>query len=160
MLRRAAPGLSYPLLVAGEPPAPASATSGRRATPGQARFLGMLSADQLVALRERAMVFVAPARYEPSGLSILEAARDRCALVLGDIPPLREIWGDAALYVPPDDELVLSMTLERLLSSRATAAGFGASAQQRAARYSIAATAAAYGSLYRSLAGHEQRVAA
>ena len=26
-----------------------------------------------------------------------------CALVLGDLPSLREVWGDAALYVRPDD---------------------------------------------------------
>ncbi len=31
-----------------------------------------------------------PARYEPFGLSVLEAALSGCALVLGDIPSLRE----------------------------------------------------------------------
>ena len=33
-----------------------------------------------------------PARYEPFGLSILEAALSGCALVLGDLPSLRELW--------------------------------------------------------------------
>ena len=34
--------------------------------------------------------------YEPFGLSILEAAASGCALVLGDIPTLRENWSEAA----------------------------------------------------------------
>jgi glycogen(starch) synthase len=44
-----------------------------------------------------------PARYEPFGLSVLEAALSGCALVLGDIASLREVWGGAACYVRPGD---------------------------------------------------------
>ena len=44
-----------------------------------------------------AAIFARPARYEPFGLAILEAAQAGCALVLGDIPSLRELWADAAL---------------------------------------------------------------
>ena len=51
----------------------------------------------------RASIYALPARYEPFGLSALEAALSGCALVLGDIPSLREVWGDAALFVAPDD---------------------------------------------------------
>ena len=50
----------------------------------------------------RAAIYALPARYEPFGLSILEAALSGCALVIGDIPSLREIWADAALFVPSD----------------------------------------------------------
>ena len=38
-----------------------------------------------------------------SACRALEAALCGCALVLGDIPSLREVWGDAALFVAPDD---------------------------------------------------------
>ena len=51
----------------------------------------------------RAAIYALPAHYEPFGLSILEAAMSGCALVLGDIPSLREIWGDAAVFVHPDN---------------------------------------------------------
>ena len=52
-----------------------------------------------------ASIYALPARYEPFGLSALEAALSGCALVLGDIPSLREIWGPAAIYVPADDKV-------------------------------------------------------
>ena len=41
----------------------------------------------------------APARYEPFGLGILEAATQGCALVLGDLPSLVELWKGAARFV-------------------------------------------------------------
>ena len=56
------------------------------------------------ALAARAAIYALPARYEPFGLTALEAALAGCALVLGDIPSLREIWGDAALFVRPADD--------------------------------------------------------
>jgi hypothetical protein len=61
-------------------------------------------------------VSAAPARYEPFGLSILEAAGDRCALMLGDIPSLREIWDSRAQSVAPGDHEALLAALATLLS--------------------------------------------
>lgn len=49
-------------------------------------------------LMSRAAVFAHPAKYEPFGLAVLEAARHRCALVLADIPSLRELWEGAAIF--------------------------------------------------------------
>jgi glycosyltransferase involved in cell wall biosynthesis len=49
----------------------------------------------------RAALYVHPARYEPFGLSVLEAALSGCALVLADLPSLRETWDNAALFAPP-----------------------------------------------------------
>lgn len=113
------------------------------------RTLGRLSR---AALRERmasAAVFCAPARYEPFGLAPLEAALAGCALVLGDIPSLREVWGDAALYVDPDDRAALELALRRALADHAA---LGERAGSRAARYSSAAAAAAYAAQYSRLA--------
>lgn len=59
-----------------------------------------------------AAIYALPARYEPFGLSALEAGLSGCALVLGDIPSLREIWGDAALFVPPDDAALHAVLME------------------------------------------------
>jgi len=52
-------------------------------------LLGFLSPEVTAGYLARASLYVAPARYEPFGLSILEAALSGCALVLGDIPSLR-----------------------------------------------------------------------
>jgi glycosyltransferase involved in cell wall biosynthesis len=70
-------------------------------------LLGRVSHQEMVHWLGRAAIYALPARYEPFGLSVLEAAFSGCALVLGDIPTLRELWRDAALFVPPDDPSAL-----------------------------------------------------
>ncbi len=149
------PGLRGRVFVAGE-----GATQAGAATPGGATLLGPLAPPELARLRRRASIYAAPARYEPFGLGILEAARDRCALVLGDIPSLHEIWGDAAVYVTPDDEEQLGRTLERLLDDAAAASRLGELACRVATRFSVAAMAGAYRRLYRQLERPPKRIAA
>lgn len=136
------PGLRGRVWLAGE-----GAVAGEDAV----RWLGALAPADLARVRRPAAVYAAPARYEPFGLGILEAARDRCALVLGDIPSLREIWGDAAVYVDPGDAGRLGRVLEALLADPAGAARLGERARRRAARHTVAAMVAAYRSLYAGL---------
>jgi glycosyltransferase involved in cell wall biosynthesis len=133
--------------VAGDPD---SRTTARHET-----MLGSLEPDQLADVRRHAAVFVAPARYEPFGLAVLEAARDRCALVLGDIPSLRELWDGAALFVSPDDPAELAATLGQLRVDPPAAAALGARAQQRSRRFTATAMAGGYAALYRALAGRQ-----
>jgi glycogen(starch) synthase len=125
---------------------------GGEAEEGGVRFLGALGAAVLAVHRRQAAVFVAPARYEPFGLAILEAARDRCALVLGDIPSLRELWGSAARYVSPDDPEGLAATLRELLADPLAATALGARAQRHAERYAVDHMVSGYRDLYRGLA--------
>ena len=54
--------------------------------------LGKLPAAEMKLWFAHAAIYCLPARYEPFGLSVLEAGLSGCALVLGDIPSLREIW--------------------------------------------------------------------
>jgi glycogen synthase len=72
----------------------------------------------------RASIYALPARYEPFGLSALEAALSGCALILGDIPSLREVWLEAAPYVSPDDESA-PKSFARAHSGRTSARGSG-----------------------------------
>lgn len=146
-LDRVAPHLDWPVVVAGDPAHPGGGDRGLRA----AHATGALPFDQLAGLLGRAAVFALPARYEPFGLAALEAALSGCALVLGDIPSLGEVWGNAATYVDPDDEDQLLHVLRALLRDPRLAATRGAAARQRAARYTPAATAAAYLDAYRRL---------
>lgn len=124
-----------------------------------ARRLGTLTPAELTRLRRRAMVYAAPARYEPFGLGILEAARDGCALVLGDIPSLRELWQEAATFVDPGDEDALADALQGLLASPDAAIEWGARARERSRRYAASAMGDAYLDLYRRL-GHASRAVA
>jgi len=119
-LHTIASGLSWPIVVAGEG--------------GQGdgmRHLGQLSERDLAAWLGRASIFALPARYEPFGLLPLEAALAGCALVLGDIPSLREIWGDAADYVDPGDAAVLRRTIEDLIAHPERRAMRGGAARER-----------------------------
>jgi glycogen synthase len=136
LLDRVAPSLPWPVAVAGE-----GASSSRS--------LGALPFAQLCRWLLRAAIFVAPARYEPFGLAVLEAAHAGCALVLSDLPSLREVWGDAALYVGADDEDALRTALHDLIAGPQLLGEFGARASQRAKRYSPERTAAGYLEVYR-----------
>ena len=117
----AAAGLSWPVLVAGDH-APPDGAGGLRGLPrltGGVRFLGRLPQRALAAWLGRASVYALPARYEPFGLSALEAALARCALVLGDLPSLREVWGDAPVYVDPASPTALGDALRSLAAAAA-----------------------------------------
>jgi glycosyltransferase involved in cell wall biosynthesis len=108
----------------------------------------------------RASVFAEPARYEPFGLAALEAALCGCALVLGDIPSLREVWGEAAEYVPGDDPGALAATVNRLLADPLRRTRAARAASSRARRYGPRQTAQRYLKAYAAAAAATPRAAA
>lgn len=111
ILADVAPKLSWPVMVAGQDTDP----DGRAVPKPNISYLGALSSSEILSYFERAKIYALPARYEPFGLSALEAALAGCALVLGDIPSLREIWSDAAMFVSPDDPAALQSALQHLI---------------------------------------------
>lgn len=112
------------------------------------RNLGSLDSGQMAACFEAAEAFVSPARYEPFGLTVLEAAQAGCPLVLSDIASFREIWGDAADYVPCTDGAGFAAAIERLAADPVRRRERGAAAAARAARYAAEAMAQATLALY------------
>jgi len=146
-LAAAAPQLGWPVYVAGD--------AGSRTIESPLRMLGRLSRRDLAEWFVRAAVYAHPARYEPFGLSILEAACSGCALVLGNVPSLVEIWGSAAVFVDPDDVDGLVSAISSLIDDEAFRGVMAAQAVRRAQCYAIGATAANYLSTYRELAGLE-----
>jgi glycosyltransferase involved in cell wall biosynthesis len=105
-----APSVAWPVYIAGDLVAP----NGEPHSLRHARGLGQLDQAALSQWLGRAGIYAFPARYEPFGLSVLEAALASCALVLGDIPSLREIWGGAATFVEPDDRAALARAIGHL----------------------------------------------
>ena len=140
-LDRVAGAVPWPVLVAGE-----GAPAG-----GGARALGRLASFEVADHLARAAVYAAPARYEPFGLGILEAARAGCALVLGDIPSLREVWGDDALFVDPWDDEALAAALRAVIADDARRASLAAGARRRALTYTPERMAAGYVAAYERL---------
>jgi glycosyltransferase involved in cell wall biosynthesis len=65
---------------------------------GRSVLLGTLSQSSLLALLASSSIYIATSIYEPFGMAPLEAALCGCAVVANDIPSLREVWGDDALY--------------------------------------------------------------
>lgn len=147
VLDQAAAGLPWPVEVAGDCRHP----MGGEVAPRHVRCLGRLSTAELRGCFGRASIYALPARYEPFGLSILEAAFSGCALVLGDIPSLREVWEDAACWVRPDDPEGLRTTLQTLIDSPAERKALAERARVRAFEFTPQRMAAAYGAAYRWL---------
>jgi glycogen(starch) synthase len=113
LLETMAGELPWPVYIAGDNQHP----DGGAVDIDEAHLLGRLSQPQLAGWMSRASIFVMPARYEPFGLSILEAALSGCALVLGDIASLRELWDGAAAFVNPSDPDALNTALIDLIEN-------------------------------------------
>jgi glycogen(starch) synthase len=152
-LETVAPRLPWPVFVAGENHHP----DDGEARPHRTRLLGRLSPRALAAWLGRASIYCLPCRYEPFGLSILEAALSGCALVLGDIPSLREIWRHRAVLVPPDDPEALTAAVQRLIDDpdrrSALAAGGRARALQLTPAKMVDGYLTAYGEVLAEEAG-------
>jgi glycosyltransferase involved in cell wall biosynthesis len=142
-----APQLPWPVYVAGEDTHP----DGGRAATENVRMLGKLSLDELAPWFAGAAIYALPARYEPFGLTVLEAALSGCALVLGDIPSLREIWKDAATFVPPDKPDALASAICLLAADPVKRAVMSAKAQARSTTFFPIKMARQYLNLYTDL---------
>lgn len=144
----AAAGLPWPSYVIGD----ATGPDGQTFAPTAVRTLGTLSHQDVQSWLQRASIFVHTALYEPFGLAVLEAAAAGCALVLSDIPTLRELWDGAAEFHNPGDSAGLHAALDMLIADPGKRAALAAAAQRRATEYSVDSMAAAYAKVYRSLA--------
>lgn len=147
LLDAAALHLAWPVYVAGSQQHP----DGGAATCRYVQPLGVLAFTDLTDWLARAAIYALPARYEPFGLSVLEAALAGCALVLGDIASLREVWGDAALYVQPDDHNALALAINDLIAHEDERNRMAQRAATRARQFSIAQMAARYAAAYAQL---------
>jgi len=150
-LERIAASLAWPVSIAGEQLAPEARQGPTKPDGAAVQKLGLLSRPELAALLGSASIFAAPARYEPFGLSILEAAAAGCALVLGDIPSLRELWRGAALFVDPASDEALHAGLARLIADEPLRLQLAERARQRAAEFSSERFAQEYLRLYQTL---------
>jgi glycogen(starch) synthase len=146
-LARVAPHLSWPVLAAGDTRSPDGASEAGDSL----ELLGVLGEEALAGWYARAAIFALPARYEPFGQAILEAALSGCALVLGDIPSLQELWGGAAMFVPPEDPAALQRALGALIRDATLRRRLAARSRHRAREYTAVRMARGYLDLYARL---------
>jgi len=152
-LSAVSPSLTWPVYVAGDTQGPTDCSAALE----HVRCLGALEPDTLRAWMAGAAIYALPARYEPFGLSVLEAAAEGCALVLGDIDSLRETWDGAAVFVPPAIPDALAVALQELIVSTEERARLGARARARASAFTIARMTDAYVCAYDEIVGLRSR---
>jgi glycogen synthase len=144
--------LPWPVKVAGEICHP----EGGRAKFENLELPGNLTPRQFAACLSRAPIYTLPAIYEPFGLTALEAGLAGCALVLGDIPSLRETWDGAALFVPPRRPDRLESMLNRLIDDEKLRRRFARKARSRALNFTTEKMARGYIEIYGRLLGQEE----
>jgi glycogen synthase len=143
-LDRVAPRLRWPVVIAGESRHP----DGGGASLQHARALGRIDAAALGRALGHAAIVALPALYEPFGLAALEAGLAGCALVLGDIASQREVWGDAACYVPPRDDAALEERLAWLIAHPRERRALAERARRCARSYTTARMGRGYAAVY------------
>jgi glycosyltransferase involved in cell wall biosynthesis len=123
-----------------------------RALGDRARVLGPVPEMHLSSLFAGADLFAFPSRHEGFGIPVLEAMAQQTAVVCGDIPALREVAGDAACFVPPDDVDAWASALVELLSDEPARAELVARGTAHAPQFSWDRCAAETAAVYRELA--------
>jgi glycosyltransferase involved in cell wall biosynthesis len=80
------------------------------------QLTGWISREELYRLYARTQAFIYPSTFEGFGMPVLEAMAAGVPVACSDIPPLREVAGDAALFFDPLDEAAIAASLERIVS--------------------------------------------
>jgi glycosyltransferase involved in cell wall biosynthesis len=99
-----------------------------------------------------AAIVVVPSRWqEPFGLVALEALASGAALICADRGGLREVAGDAAVYVPADDPQALSQAIVALARDPERRLALEQAGRQRAQRFDAPVIAARMAELRREV---------
>ena len=143
-LDAAAARLSLPVEAAG----PLTGPNGATIELPHLRLLGELGADAMRRKLGRTAVYVSPARFEPFGLGVLEAAQGGSALLLSDIPVHRELWNGAAEFFETEDAASLASAIQALMDDPARVGRLGAAARSRSHGLGVDGMAAGMIALY------------
>ena len=134
----------------------AQARLGTTAAP---RHLGFISDEDLTGLYETASFLVFPSRLEGFGLPVIEAQTFGVPAIASDIPVLREVAGEGAVFFPPGDAQALAARIEALRRDHAHWLVLSRAAIDNAARYSWDSAAAEVEDIFLRALGCNHRVA-
>jgi glycosyltransferase involved in cell wall biosynthesis len=110
---------------------------------------GYLTDEDLVHAYRQASALVLPSRYEGFGLPVVEAMACGTPVLCSDIPVLREIAGEAALFTNPDDTAALAAALVRIVTDAPLRAQLIARGLAQARQFTWVETARQTLALYR-----------
>jgi glycosyltransferase involved in cell wall biosynthesis len=80
------------------------------------QITGWVQRDELYEFYALARAFIYPSTFEGFGMPVLEALAAGIPTACSDIPPLREVAGDAALFFDPLDEDAIATAIERVMT--------------------------------------------
>ena len=109
---------------------------------GDVRLLGNCSREELDALYALADCLVLPTLHEGFGLPVLEAMARSLPVACSDIPALREVAGDAALYFDPRAPAQIAARIAELLTDAERTVRLRDAGRARATGFSWSAAAA------------------
>jgi glycosyltransferase involved in cell wall biosynthesis len=109
---------------------------------------GFVTAERLAAIYRGATALVMPSLEEGFGLPVAEAMASGTPVIASDIPSLREVAGDAALYVDPRSTTSLVDAMMRVADMRDELAARG---RRRAALFTWRRCAELTRQVYRSV---------
>lgn len=79
-------------------------------------FASQLSDEEIAALYTNAAALIFPSLYEGFGIPPLEAMARGCPVLASDIPPVREVCGDTAVYFNPIDVTSITQALRLVVN--------------------------------------------
>ena len=140
-----------PLLVAGDNTF--EATYQNNTWPEHLQNLGPLGRRDLHQQFRESAVYLCTSRYEPFGLAPLEAALCGCAVVARDLPSLREVWEEGAMYF--SDNASLQNALTTLAHDTEQLAAAQVRSHARALRFTAERMADSYLHLFHSVVSQQ-----
>jgi glycosyltransferase involved in cell wall biosynthesis len=111
-------------------------------------ILGELEDKDLAYLYDNAAVLVHPSKAEGFGLPVLEAMRVACPVVASDIPALREVAEDGAMFCQADQPQAFASAIGQLLLQANLAEALAKKGVKRACQFSYGAAAEKTADLY------------
>lgn len=142
------------LVIAGNPSHPVGAisqTSRALHIGNRVVCLGRVSRDDLRVLYSHADLFVFPSLYEGFGMPVLEAMACGAPVITSSTTALREIAGDAAILVDPEDSEALGDAIVRVLSDASLRGMLRSKGFQRVKQFTWEETARRTLAVYRDL---------
>jgi glycosyltransferase involved in cell wall biosynthesis len=100
------------------------------------QLTGWIPRNELLLLYAKACAFVYPSTFEGFGMPVLEAMAAGVPVACSDIPPLREVAGEAALFFDPLDEDAIATALDRIVTEEPLRAQLILAGPERASAFS------------------------
>jgi glycosyltransferase involved in cell wall biosynthesis len=102
---------------------------------------GWIPREELLQFYGRAQAFVYPSTFEGFGMPVLEAMAAGIPVACADIPPLREVAGEAALFFDPLNEDAIAGALDRITMDAGLRAKLAEAGPERAREFTWERTA-------------------